>query len=162
MQTSRLRSSPAARRCSASSSTITPRKKRRPCSRWRANCSAPRSAPPSTNSTKRGSSRTKAWRRWPRLPRSPAPGRRCATDAHGKAPEGGAFRRGADQANEAVLLAVLAFLAFLASLAFLAVLAFLATLGFLAVLAFLALVLLVLVLLSAFLTILVCHCSFSL
>src|SRR5690606_3954618 len=50
-----------------------------------------------------------------------------------KAPEGGTFRRGADQANETVLLAVLAFLAILA---FLAVLAFLATLGFLAVLAF--------------------------
>src|SRR5690606_19959653 len=96
------------------------------------------------------------------------PGYRCghrvaqlirSAEPHGKAPEGGTFRRGADQANETVLLAVLAFLAILS---FLAVLAFLATLGFLAVLAFLALVLLVLVLLSAFLTILVCHCRFSL
>ena len=45
-----------ARKYSASSSTITPARKKAPCSRWRARCSTPRNVRTSMSSTKNGSS----------------------------------------------------------------------------------------------------------
>src|SRR5690606_37687069 len=83
MQTSRLRSSPAAARCSASSSTTTPRKKRRPCSRWRASCSVSRNARTWTCSTRNGSARRRRWRCWPRPRTRPVPAW-CRTSSYSK------------------------------------------------------------------------------